>query len=86
MTGVAEPALREDVRLLAEADQDLILTARGAEQHAHGVARFTSFVNAPDVPDPSNAFVQERGQVRPARPDEKGPTLVAGPVLEVVRA
>ncbi len=50
------------------------------------LARFTSFVNAPDVPDPSITFVQERGQVRPARPDEKGPTFLAGPVLEVVRS
>ncbi|MEX2291957.1 MAG: nitrite reductase large subunit NirB [Mycobacteriales bacterium] len=48
------------------------------------LARFTSFVNAPDVPDPSIAFVEERGQIRPARPDEK--PLVAGPVLEVVRS
>ena len=48
------------------------------------LARFTSFVNAPDTPDPSIAFVPERGQIRPARPDEK--PLVAGPVLEVVRA
>ena len=47
------------------------------------LARFTSFVNAPEVPDPSIAFVPERGQIRPARPDEK--PLVAGPVLEVVR-
>jgi nitrite reductase (NADH) large subunit len=50
------------------------------------LARFTSFVNAPEIPDPSITFVQERGQVRPARPDEKGPTFLAGPVLEVVRA
>ena len=48
------------------------------------LARFTSFVNAPEVPDPSIAFVTERGQIRPARADEK--PLVAGPVLEVVRA
>ena len=48
------------------------------------LARFTSSVNAPEVPDPSIAFVRERGQIRPARPDEK--PLVAGPVLEVVRA
>ena len=48
------------------------------------LARFTSFVNAPEVPDPSIAFVPERGQLRPARPDEK--PLVAGPTLEVVRA
>ncbi len=45
------------------------------------LARFTSFVNAPDTPDPSIAFVEERGQIRPARPDEK--PLVAGPVLPV---
>ncbi|MBC7678923.1 MAG: nitrite reductase large subunit [Pseudorhodobacter sp.] len=48
------------------------------------LARFTSFVNAPDTPDPSIVMVPERGQARPARPDEK--PLVAGPVLEVVRA
>ncbi|MGI8537665.1 MAG: nitrite reductase large subunit NirB [Mycobacteriales bacterium] len=50
------------------------------------LSRFTSFVNAPDVPDPSIAFVQERGQIRPARADEQDVVLVAGPVLEVVRA
>jgi nitrite reductase (NADH) large subunit len=41
--------------------------------------RFTSFVNAPDVADPSIVFTRERGQIRPA-----GPVLVAGPVLQVV--
>jgi assimilatory nitrate reductase catalytic subunit len=45
VTGVAEPALREAVRLLAEADRALILTARGAEQHAHGVDTVSSFIN-----------------------------------------
>ena len=39
--------------------------------------RFVSFVNAPDVPDPSVQFVSERGQPRPV--------LVAGPVLERAR-
>jgi nitrite reductase (NADH) large subunit len=48
------------------------------------LSRFTSFVNAPQVADPSIVFVEERGQIRPARPDEK--PLVAGPTLEVVRA
>ncbi len=43
--------------------------------------RFTSFVNAPDTPDPSIVFVQERDQIRPA-----GPVLVAGPHLQVVSA
>ncbi|WP_435587339.1 nitrite reductase large subunit NirB [Micromonospora aurantiaca (nom. illeg.)] len=31
------------------------------------LCRFTSFVNAPDVPDPSITFTQERGQPVPAR-------------------
>jgi nitrite reductase (NADH) large subunit len=39
--------------------------------------RFVSFVNAPDVPDPSVEFVSERGQ--------PVPLLVAGPVPEVAR-
>ena len=50
------------------------------------LARFTSFVNAPDVPDPSIAFVRERGQIRPARPEERGPTVPSGLRLEVVRS
>jgi nitrite reductase (NADH) large subunit len=33
--------------------------------------RFVTFVNAPDQPDPTIVFVQERGQIRPARPDER---------------
>ncbi|ROT34207.1 nitrite reductase large subunit NirB [Micromonospora sp. HM5-17] len=33
--------------------------------------RFTSFVNAPDVPDPSITFEVERGQPVPARPDRR---------------
>lgn len=34
------------------------------------LARFVTFVNAPDEPDPTVVFVRERDQVRPARPDE----------------
>ncbi|MDX6257191.1 MAG: nitrite reductase large subunit [Frankiales bacterium] len=45
--------------------------------------RFVSFVNAPDTPDPSIAFVSERDQPRPAQLDL--PVLVAGPTLEVIR-
>ncbi|WP_205829450.1 nitrite reductase large subunit NirB [Microbacterium sp. MEC084] len=54
--------------------------------------RFASFVNAPDTPDPSLAYVPERGQVRPASPEEReaaeredGPVLIAGTTLEVRR-
>jgi len=55
--------------------------------------RFASFVNAPDTPDPSLAFVEERGQVRPATASEReayaagaaGAVLIAGTTLEVRR-
>ncbi|ANC29601.1 Nitrite reductase [NAD(P)H] [Isoptericola dokdonensis DS-3] len=60
------------------------------------LARFGSFVNAPSTPDPTLAYVPERGQKRPATPEEiaagpdgpvdpalAGPVLVAGPTLEV---
>ena len=49
------------------------------------LARFVSFVNAPEAPDPTISFVSERGQPRPADPDSPV-RLVAGPVLEVVRS
>ena len=46
--------------------------------------RFASFVNAPQTPDPALAYVVDRGQPRPATPDERrSGVLVAGPRLEV---
>jgi nitrite reductase (NADH) large subunit len=49
--------------------------------------RFESFVNATDTPDPSLAYVAERGQVRPATAQERaeGGVLIAGTTLEVRR-
>ncbi len=49
------------------------------------LARFTSFVNAPGVPDPSIEFVQERGQPTPAQRRPGQPVVIAGPKLAVVR-
>jgi nitrite reductase (NADH) large subunit len=48
---------------------------------------FASFVNAPDVADPSLAYVAERGQARPATAaDRSSPgVLIAGTTLEVRR-
>jgi nitrite reductase (NADH) large subunit len=44
------------------------------------VKRFVSFVNAPEETDPSVVFVEERGQIRPARPDERElAEIIAGP-------
>ncbi|MGN6721244.1 MAG: nitrite reductase large subunit NirB [Marmoricola sp.] len=45
--------------------------------------QFTSFLNAPEVSDPDLAYVDERGQRRPARPEER--PLIAGATLEVRR-
>jgi nitrite reductase (NADH) large subunit len=52
--------------------------------------QFSSFVNAPDVPDPTLAYVTERGQRRPATSAERaagstasGPVLIAPTTLEV---
>ncbi|MBD5832041.1 nitrite reductase large subunit NirB [Janibacter melonis] len=48
------------------------------------LARFATFVNAPDAHDDTLAYVAERGQARPATPAERsGPALVAGTTLEV---
>jgi len=51
------------------------------------LARFQSFVNAPDAADPSLAYVAERGQVRPATDEERssGSVMIAGTTLEVRR-
>lgn len=49
------------------------------------LARFATFVNAPEAVDDSLAYVGERGQARPATPDERssGSVLIAGTTLEV---
>ncbi|REJ05602.1 nitrite reductase large subunit [Microbacterium bovistercoris] len=51
------------------------------------LARFHSFINAADTPDPSLAYVAERGQIRPATSEERreGHVLIAGTTLEVRR-
>ncbi len=47
------------------------------------LAQFVSFVNQPEASDPSLEYVTERGQKRPATPEERRGVLVAGPKLEV---
>jgi nitrite reductase (NADH) large subunit len=42
--------------------------------------RFVTFVNAPGEADPTVVFVRERGQIRPARPDEKATAELTGAV------
>ncbi|MBO2454070.1 molybdopterin-dependent oxidoreductase [Actinomadura barringtoniae] len=45
ITGVPVPHMREAVRLLARGRRSLILTARGAEQHARGTDMVTALIN-----------------------------------------
>jgi assimilatory nitrate reductase catalytic subunit len=45
MTGVPEAQLRETVRLLGTAQSAMILTARGAEQHANGTDTAQAYLN-----------------------------------------
>ncbi|WP_051114096.1 molybdopterin oxidoreductase family protein [Actinopolymorpha alba] len=45
LTGVPVSQQRAAVRLLAEADRAMVLTARGAEQHAKGVDTVSAFIN-----------------------------------------
>ena len=42
------------------------------------LARFVSFVNAPDTPDPNISFTSERGQVQPA--ESEGPVLLGATI------
>ncbi|WP_417512103.1 nitrite reductase large subunit NirB [Microbacterium sp.] len=51
------------------------------------LARFHSFINAEDTPDPSLRYVATRGQVRPASQSERHDSgvLIAGTTLEVLR-
>ncbi|NTV39508.1 MAG: nitrite reductase (NAD(P)H), partial [Demequinaceae bacterium] len=47
--------------------------------------QFSSFINEPTTPDPSLAYVEVRGQRRPATQEERasGPVLIAPMKLEV---
>ncbi|MBK5306945.1 MAG: molybdopterin oxidoreductase family protein [Frankiaceae bacterium] len=45
VTGVSEPDLRAAVRMLGAASSAMVLTARGAEQHSHGVDTVLAFTN-----------------------------------------
>ena len=47
--------------------------------------QFASFLNAPETPDPTLAYVETRGQRRPATREERahGPVLIASANLEV---
>ncbi|MGI8816144.1 MAG: nitrite reductase large subunit NirB [Pseudonocardia sp.] len=58
---------------------------RGVLEDPAKLARFTSFINAPDTPDPTIEFVDRRGQRVPVGHDRGSqPVQIAGPKLAVV--
>jgi nitrite reductase (NADH) large subunit len=59
---------------------------RGVLEDPIKLSRFASFVNAPEMPDPTIEFVERRGQLVPVGYDRGSqPVMIAGPRLEVAR-
>ncbi|WP_402375628.1 nitrite reductase large subunit NirB [Isoptericola rhizosphaerae] len=103
LDAIREVVLEDSLGIAADLDAAMAAHVEGYEDEWKAVledpeklARFGSFVNAPTTPDPTLAYVPERGQKRPATPEEiaagpagpvdpslTGPVLVAGATLEV---
>jgi nitrite reductase (NADH) large subunit len=84
--------LHDSLGICAELDAAMQAHVAGYSDEWRGVlddpaklARFTSFVNAPGVPDPTIEFVEERGQPTPAHRRRGQPVVIAGPKLAVAR-
>jgi nitrite reductase (NADH) large subunit len=95
LDGVRRVILEDALGICADLDAAMVAHVESYEdewkatlEDPEKLKRFASFVNAPTTPDPSLAYVAERGQARPATPAERagsGPVLVAGTTLEVRR-
>ncbi|WP_221584172.1 nitrite reductase large subunit NirB [Microbacterium sp. G2-8] len=92
--GLREVIFDDSLGLCADLDAAMAKHVEGYEDEwaatladPEKLTRFHSFVNAPDTPDPSLAYVSERGQVRPASRAERedGSVVIAGTTLEVRR-
>jgi nitrite reductase (NADH) large subunit len=98
LEGVRAVVMDDSLGIAADLDAQMALHVESYEDEwaatladPDKLRRFASFVNAPTTPDPSLAYVAERGQARPATSDEKtgyddgraGAVLVAGTTLEV---
>ncbi|KQY47450.1 nitrite reductase large subunit NirB [Cellulomonas sp. Root137] len=99
LDGVRAVVMEDSLGIAADLDEQMALHVveyedewKATLEDPEKLRRFASFVNAPDTPDPSLAYVPERGQSRPATADERDdarptphhePVLVAGARLEV---
>ncbi|TFB46300.1 nitrite reductase large subunit NirB [Cryobacterium tagatosivorans] len=75
--GIAEELEAAMAEHVGNYEDEWAATLRDPER----LRRFRSFVNAPGTADPAVMQVIERGQPRPARPDERAAAGAAGPVL-----
>jgi len=94
LTGLREVIFDDSLGICDDLDRAMARHVDGYEDEwaatlrdPERLRRFQSFVNAPSAPDPSLAYVAERGQVRPASRQEReaGGVLIAGTTLEVRR-
>ncbi|WP_460750606.1 nitrite reductase large subunit NirB [Myceligenerans cantabricum] len=99
LAGVREVVMEDSLGICADLDAAMADHVAGYEDEWKAVLddpeklrRFTSFVNAPADADPNLAYVEQRGQKRPATDDERAaaasgaadaPVLISGPSLEV---
>ena len=92
--GLREVVFEDSLGICADLDAQMATHVEGYEDEwaatlkdPEKLRRFGSFVNAPTTPDPTLAYVPERGQVRPASAAERadGGVLIAGTTLEVRR-
>ncbi|HZL02023.1 MAG TPA: nitrite reductase (NAD(P)H), partial [Cellulomonas sp.] len=98
LDGVRAVVLEDSLAIAADLDAQMALHVEAYEdewratlEDPEKLLRFASFVNAPTTPDPSLAYVAERGQARPATAAERaahddgtsGAVLVAGTTLAV---
>ncbi|MFC8943076.1 nitrite reductase (NAD(P)H), partial [Streptomyces griseoincarnatus] len=91
LEGVREVIMEDSLGICADLDSAMARHVENYEDEWKAVLedpeklrRFSSFVNAPKDADPSLAYVEERGQRRPATPEERASgVVIAGPKLEV---
>jgi nitrite reductase (NADH) large subunit len=91
LDGVREVIMEDSLGICADLDAAMARHVDNYEDEWKAVLedpeklrRFSSFVNAPKDADPSLAYVEERGQRRPATTEERASgVVIAGPKLEV---
>lgn len=75
--GIAEELEAEMQEFVEGHEDEWVATMKDPDK----LARFRSFINAPEAPDPLFARMPERDQNRPATLDERETVLVSGPTI-----